>query len=116
MIGSIVRFQRGKDPRPVHPPFAALTDAERDACITLTGILRVAHAIARGPEGDGLDVSVTARDGRVRIRVEGAVSLDAAVAEARLSAALLERALDRDADIEAGGPEHATRPGGSAPP
>jgi exopolyphosphatase/guanosine-5'-triphosphate,3'-diphosphate pyrophosphatase len=101
-MASIVRFQRGKDPRPVYPPFAALSEHERDACIALTGILRVAHAIARGPEHDDLDVSVGTRDGKVRIRVERSVNPEAAVAEARLSAALFERALDVDADIDAG--------------
>ncbi len=100
-IASIVRFQRGKDPRPVYPAFAALTDVQRDACIALTGMLRLAHAIARGPEDEALDVSVKARDGRLRIRVRGSTNPDAAVSEARLSAALLERALDRDAEIEA---------------
>ncbi|MGH2635966.1 MAG: hypothetical protein ACRDHU_07475, partial [Actinomycetota bacterium] len=106
-IASIVRFQRGKDPRPVYAPFAALSDAERDACIALSGIFRVAHAIARGPETEGLDVSVKERDGRLRIRVEGSANPDAAVAEARLSVSLLERALDRDAEVEALEPERS---------
>ncbi len=101
-IASIVRFQRGKDPRPVYPAFAALSDAERDACIALTGMLRLAHAVARGPEGDALDIAVAARGGRLRVRVEGALNPDAAVADARASTALLERALDVDAEIEAG--------------
>ncbi|MGZ5291175.1 MAG: Ppx/GppA phosphatase family protein [Actinomycetota bacterium] len=101
-IASIVRFQRGKDPRPVFVPFAGLPERERDACAALTGILRVAHAIARGPEGDGLGVSVRPGDGRLRIRVEGSVNPEAAVVEARLSASLLERALDVDVAIEPG--------------
>ncbi len=52
-IASMVRFQRGKDPRPVYPPFAELPDAMRRDCVVLTGILRVGHAIARGAGGSG---------------------------------------------------------------
>jgi exopolyphosphatase/guanosine-5'-triphosphate,3'-diphosphate pyrophosphatase len=100
-IASIVRFQRGKDPRPVYPPFAGLPDEGREACIALTGILRIAHAIARGPEGDALDVSVRPRGDRLRIRVEGSANPDAAVAEARRLVGLLERSLGRTVEIEA---------------
>jgi exopolyphosphatase/guanosine-5'-triphosphate,3'-diphosphate pyrophosphatase len=100
-IASIVRFQRGKDPRPVYPAFAALSARDRDAAIALTGMLRLAHAIARGPEGDGLDVAVKAREGRVRVRVTGAANPEAAVGEARSAVTLLERALDVDAEIDA---------------
>jgi hypothetical protein len=60
----------------------------------------VAHAIARGPEGPDLDVAVRLRDGRLHIGVERSTNPEAAVAEARLATALLERALDRDAVIE----------------
>lgn len=99
-IASIVRFQRGKDPRPVFPSFAGLPERARETCIVLTGLLRVAHAIARGPEGDELDVSSRAEDGRYRILVAGSTNPEAAVAEARPSAALLERALDVDVAVE----------------
>jgi hypothetical protein len=68
--------------------------------VALTGLLRVAHAVARGPEGDGLDLSARVRDERVRIRVVGAVSPDAAVAEARLSAALLQRSIGLEVEVE----------------
>lgn len=105
VIASIVRFQRGKDPRPVYPPFAGLDDARRHACVALTGILRVAHAIARGPEGAGLDVAVKARQGRVRIRVSGSTNPDAAVAEARTMAPLLERSLRCTVEIREQEPE-----------
>jgi exopolyphosphatase/guanosine-5'-triphosphate,3'-diphosphate pyrophosphatase len=104
IMASIVRFQRGKDPRPVYAPFAGLGERHREACLALTGMLRVAHAIARGPEDDALDVVVKARDGRLRIRISGAADPDAAVSEARVSAALLERALERDVEIEAARP------------
>jgi exopolyphosphatase/guanosine-5'-triphosphate,3'-diphosphate pyrophosphatase len=111
MIASIVRFQRGKDPRPVYPPFAGLTEDERNACVTLTGLLRVAHAIARGPEGEQLRLAVHVRDEGVLIRVEGAADSDGTVSEAQLSAALLERSLDRVVEIVSGA---STRPTGSA--
>jgi exopolyphosphatase/guanosine-5'-triphosphate,3'-diphosphate pyrophosphatase len=99
-IASIVRFQRGKDPRPVYPPFAELPEAARRACVALTGILRVAHAVARGPEGAGLDVSVRIRDGGVRLLVAGAANPEAAVWEARQAAALLETALGRPVTVD----------------
>ena len=100
-IASIVRFQRGKDPRPVYPPFAALPEDVRAACEVLTGVFRVGHAIGRGPEGDGLDLSARVRPGDVRISVSGAANPDAAVGEAREAAGLLERVLDREIRIEA---------------
>jgi exopolyphosphatase/guanosine-5'-triphosphate,3'-diphosphate pyrophosphatase len=111
MIASIVRFQRGKDPRPVYPPFGGLTQDEREACVTLTGFLRIAHAIARGPEGDELRVAARVDDGRLHIRVEGAADPEDAFDEARLSAALLERSLDHAVEIESGNSSH---PAGSS--
>jgi exopolyphosphatase/guanosine-5'-triphosphate,3'-diphosphate pyrophosphatase len=104
-IASIVRFQRGKDPRPVYPPFAGLDEVRREACIVLTGILRVAHAIGRGPEGAALDVTVKAREGKVRIGVRGSTNPDAAVAEARSMATLLERSLRSGVEIREREPE-----------
>lgn len=99
-IACLVRFQRGKDPRPVYPPFADLPDATRGACVVLTGILRVAHAIARGPEGEGLDVTVRIGDGAVRIGVLGAANPDAAVAESRQASGLLSSALGCAIEID----------------
>jgi exopolyphosphatase/guanosine-5'-triphosphate,3'-diphosphate pyrophosphatase len=104
MIASIVRFQRGKDPRPVYPPFAGLTEDERDACVTLTGLLRIAHAVARGPEGDELRLSARVGDGALLVRVDGAADPEGAVAEANGSAALLQRSLGRDVEIAVGDP------------
>jgi exopolyphosphatase/guanosine-5'-triphosphate,3'-diphosphate pyrophosphatase len=103
MIASIVRFQRGKDPRPVYPPFAGLSEGERDACVTLTGLLRVAHAIARGPEDDELRLSAQVRDGGLRVRVEGAADTEGTVAEAQASSPLLERALGCAVDVAPAG-------------
>ncbi|MGA9160137.1 MAG: Ppx/GppA phosphatase family protein, partial [Actinomycetota bacterium] len=99
-IASLVRFHRGKDPRPVYPPFAALTEDERGAVVVLVGVLRIAHAIARGPEGDRLEVAVTIGDGGLRVLVAGSENPDAAVGEARPAAALLARALGCRIEIE----------------
>jgi hypothetical protein len=99
MIASIVRFQRGKDPRPVYPPFAGLTEDERDACVTLTGLLRVAHAIARGPEGDELRLTALVRDGGLSVRVEGAADPEGTVAEAQASSPLLQRTLGLEVEV-----------------
>jgi exopolyphosphatase/guanosine-5'-triphosphate,3'-diphosphate pyrophosphatase len=99
MIASIVRFQRGKDPRPVYPPFAGLTEDDRDACVTLTGLLRVAHAIARGPEGDELRLTARVRDGGLSVRVAGAADPEGTVAEAQASSPLLQRTLGLEVEV-----------------
>jgi len=102
MIASLVRFHRGKDPRPVYPPFAALSDAEREAVVLLVGLLRIAHAIGRGPEGDRLEVGIDPRDGVVHVVISGSGNPDAAVAEARSAAALLGRTLGTPIEIGVG--------------
>jgi len=103
-IASLVRFHRGKDPRPVYPPFAALEPSIQLACTLLTGLLRIAHAIGRGPEDDRLEVAVDLRDSRLRIRFAGSGNPDAAVAEARLAADLLERTQGVEIEITVGVP------------
>ena len=107
-IATIVRFQRGKDPRPVYAPFAALSKETRAACEILTGLFRVGHAIGRGPEGDELEVAVKVHDSDLRIRVSGAANPEAAVDEARQAAGLLERALGREVRIDAATPTVTT--------
>ena len=102
MIASLVRFHRGKDPRPVYPAFAALSDAEREAVVLLVGLLRIAHAIGRGPEGDRLEVATDPRDGTVNIVISGSDNPDAAVEEARSAAALLGRTLGGPIEIGVG--------------
>jgi exopolyphosphatase / guanosine-5'-triphosphate,3'-diphosphate pyrophosphatase len=102
MIACLVRFHRGKDPRPVYPPFAALSDAERETVVLLVGLLRIAHAIGRGPEGDRLEVVTRPRDGVVQVLISGSDNPDAAVAEARSAAALLERTLGGRIEIGVG--------------
>jgi exopolyphosphatase/guanosine-5'-triphosphate,3'-diphosphate pyrophosphatase len=100
-VASLVRFQRGKDPRPVFPPFAELPEPIREACVVLTGILRVGHAIARGPEGDALDVEVVVDDGVARLGVAGSANPDVVVDDARLASALLASSLGLDVEIDA---------------
>jgi exopolyphosphatase/guanosine-5'-triphosphate,3'-diphosphate pyrophosphatase len=102
-IATIVRFQRGKDPRAVYPPFAGLNERARYACVVLVALLRVAHPIARGLEGEALDVSAEVDDGMVRIAVSGAVDAQSAVLEARQNVGLLERALGRTVEVDARG-------------
>ena len=101
-IASLVRFHRGKDPRPVYAPFAALSDAERGSVVVLVGLLRIAHAIARGPEGDRLEVAIASRDGGLHVLISGSDNPDAAVAEARSAAGLLERTLRLPIEIGVG--------------
>jgi exopolyphosphatase/guanosine-5'-triphosphate,3'-diphosphate pyrophosphatase len=100
-IATLVRFQRGKDPRPVFPPFAELPEPTRKACVVLTGILRVGHAIARGPEGDALDVEVRVNEGVARVGIVGSANPDAVVDDARLSAGLLASSLGLEVEVQA---------------
>jgi exopolyphosphatase / guanosine-5'-triphosphate,3'-diphosphate pyrophosphatase len=102
MIACLVRFHRGKDPRPVYPPFAALSDAVREIVVMLVGLLRIAHAIGRGPEGDRLEVVTGPRDGVIQVVISGSDNPDAAVAEARSAAALLGRTLGARIEIGVG--------------
>jgi exopolyphosphatase / guanosine-5'-triphosphate,3'-diphosphate pyrophosphatase len=102
VLASLVRFSRGKDPRPVYEPFAELPKKERDAVVVMDGLFRVAHAIGRGPEGERLDVETAVTDEDVRITVTASTNPEAAVAEARQASRLLERALGRTVRIDAG--------------
>ena len=86
-IATIVRFQRGKDPRAVYPPFAGLDERAQYACVVLVALLRVAHPIAR--------------DGMLRLAISGAVDPQSAVSEARQNVQLLERALGRTVEVDA---------------
>src|SRR4030095_13561453 len=101
-IASLVRFHRGKDPRPVYPPFAALSDTDRGSVVVLVGLLRIAHAIARGPEGDRLEVAIAPRDGGLHVLISGSDNPDAAVAGAGSAAGPLERTLGRPIEIGVG--------------
>jgi len=93
VLASIVRFHRGKEPRTVYPPFATLPAPTRRAVVVLVGILRMAHAIARGPEDENLVVKVKTGGGRVRVKVAGSSNPDAAVGEASEAAPLLGKAI-----------------------
>jgi exopolyphosphatase/guanosine-5'-triphosphate,3'-diphosphate pyrophosphatase len=108
MVASLVRFSRGKDPRPVYAPFAGLPDYEREAVVVMSGLLRVAHAIGRGPEGERLDVACAVGD-KIGITVTGSANPEAAVAEARQASRLLERVLGRKVRIESGVSSPAAR-------
>ena len=103
-IATIVRFQRGKDPRDVYPPFAGLDERGRYAAVVLVALLRIAHPIARGLEGEALDVSADVDEGTLRIAILGAADPHAAVSEARQNVPLLERALGRTVEVDAGAP------------
>jgi len=102
IIASLVRFHRGKDPRPVYPPFAALSVAEQESVVVLVGLLRVAHAVARGPEGEGLEVGVASGRGALRVLISGSENPDAVIVEARLAADLLARTLGSPIEIVTG--------------
>ncbi len=98
-IASLVRFHRGKDPRPVYAPFAALEPSDQQACVVLTGMLRIAHAIGRGPEDDGLAVTTEPRPGSLDIVIAGSGNPDAAATEAGQASGLLRRTLHVEVQV-----------------
>jgi exopolyphosphatase / guanosine-5'-triphosphate,3'-diphosphate pyrophosphatase len=99
VIASIVRFQRGKDPRPVFAPFADLPEERREAATMLTAVLRLAHAIGRGDEPDELAIAVKVRARGMRVRVTGSTHPNAVVGEATDASSLLGRLLDRSVEV-----------------
>lgn len=92
LMACIVRFQRGSAPRSSYPPFAALTSTEREACRVLVGILRVAHALARGGADDVTAIDVQRVGDELQVQVEGE-NPARAIADAAEQTPLLARAL-----------------------
>jgi exopolyphosphatase / guanosine-5'-triphosphate,3'-diphosphate pyrophosphatase len=92
MMACLVRFQRGSPPRTTYPLFAGLLPAERDACRTSVGILRIAHALARGGDDDVTAIDIDGSGEELVVRVEG-TNPDRAVADAEEQAPILARAL-----------------------
>ena len=106
LLACLVRFQRGSPPRASYPPYAALLSSEREACRVLVGLLRVAHALARGGSDDVTSIRVDTTSDELVIRIEGGNPVHA-VADANEQATLLARTLGspiRLAYAEAGKP------------
>jgi len=100
ILASVVRFQRGKDPRPVYAPYSGLPAGIKRTCVVLVGIFRIAHAIARGPEDEGLVVTTKLREKGPRIRVAGSSNPEAVLVEAAEASGLLERTLEAAIAVE----------------
>ena len=98
IMACLVRFQRGSLPKPTYPPYAALAAADRESCRVLVGILRVAHALVRGPADDIAELTVARSGDVVRIEVTGRKP-ERGVAEALDQAPVLGRALGVSIDI-----------------
>jgi exopolyphosphatase / guanosine-5'-triphosphate,3'-diphosphate pyrophosphatase len=92
MMASVVRFQRGSPPRTTYPPFAGLLPGERDACRTMAGVFRVAHALARGGATDVTEIDVDIDPTELLVRVRGEHPAGA-IADAAEQSALLARVL-----------------------
>ena len=75
----------------------------------MSGVLRTAHAIARGLEGERLDAAASVGEEEVNITVTGSGNPEAAVVEARQASGLLERALGRKVRIESAVTSEAAR-------
>lgn len=108
LIASLVRFQKGRAPRPVYPPYAGLSEDLRKRVHVLAGVLRVAHALGRGGEADVRQVRVRVSEGRVRIRLAGTSNPEGAAGEAQTQGELLARALDTELRFEARPLDRAT--------
>jgi exopolyphosphatase / guanosine-5'-triphosphate,3'-diphosphate pyrophosphatase len=93
MVASMIRFHRGAGPRTTYPPYAGLTAEERESVRILTGILRLAHGLGRGGEGDVVEIGTRARRKELLISVAGLSNPDGAVAEAEERADVLASAL-----------------------
>jgi exopolyphosphatase/guanosine-5'-triphosphate,3'-diphosphate pyrophosphatase len=92
LLACLVRFQRGSAPRASYQPYAALLPSEREACRTLVGLLRVAHALARGGSDDVTSIQVDSSGADLVVRVEGGNPVHA-VTDANEQASLLARSL-----------------------
>jgi exopolyphosphatase/guanosine-5'-triphosphate,3'-diphosphate pyrophosphatase len=92
LLACLVRFQRGSPPRPSYPPYEGLLPSEREACRTLVGLLRVAHALARGGADDVTSIRVDASGKELLVQIEGGNPVHA-VTDANEQAALLARTL-----------------------
>ena len=106
LLACLVRFQRGSPPKASFPAYAALLASDREACRILVGILRVAHALARGGSEDVTSIRVDAAADELVVRIEGGNPVHA-VADANEQATLLARTLGspvRFAYVEAGSP------------
>jgi exopolyphosphatase/guanosine-5'-triphosphate,3'-diphosphate pyrophosphatase len=94
LLSSIVRFQKTGRPSTSYPPFALLPFQARERCVTLTGMLRVAHALGRGSERDVATMEVREGGDGVTIVVSGSGNPAGAAGDAQDRADLLGRALD----------------------
>jgi len=92
MMACIVRFQRGSPPRTSYLPFEGLLPSERDACRVLVGILRIAHALARGGDDDITSIQVESSAKQLLVRV-GGDHPTRAIVDAEEQATLLSRVL-----------------------
>ena len=68
----------------------------------LVALLRVAHAVARGPEGERLEVGAVSRRGALQLLISGSENPDAVIVEARLAADLLARTLGSPIEVGTG--------------
>ena len=101
LIASIVRFQRGRPPRPVYVPYQGLSDGLRERVRVLTGLLRVAHALGRGGPEDVREVRSTISEGVLTVRLVGTSNPGGAATEARSESVILADALGMQVRFEA---------------
>lgn len=101
-IASLVRFQKGRPPRPAYVPYAGLPPELQAHVRVLAGILRVAHALGRGGEEDVRQVRVRISGSRVRVQLIGTSNPEGAAAEAQIQAELLADAVGLELRFEGG--------------
>jgi len=103
MIALIARYHRKSDPKPSHPEFAALDEAEQQVVRTCAGILRVAIGLDRGHESRVRSIEVD--DDGQHLVIGAVTAADADIALELYAASerrhLLETVLAREVTIEA---------------
>lgn len=67
LLATVVRYHRGKKPKPDHPEYAALSEEDRQRVRVLAGILRVADGLDRSHAQPIDSIRVTRGDGKVHI-------------------------------------------------
>ncbi len=100
LMATLVRYHRGKKPKPDHPEMAGLGPEERRTIKILAGILRIADALDRSHAQPVERVELDLKDGHLHVRAltSRPAHLERWASERRKS--LLEAALHQEIHIE----------------
>ena len=100
IVGGIARYHRKSNPRPKHPEFAALGDADRQRVRVLAGILRIAIGLDRTYRRVVSRATICLdEDLTVQLTVPPGADVELEVFTARERAGLLELAVGKRVDF-----------------